>query len=120
MRLLNLFLKGITALIGATCSAQASVYNFTIDSVDYDLVGQITTSGNLVTSISGQMTGLLNAPITGLQGATQHLFFKNGNLFILFPASSVSNDGILFDARDFCSSTFTPSPTGRTTSTTSP
>lgn len=99
MRLLNLF-AGIAALIGATCSAQASVYNFTIDSVDYDLVGQITTSGNLVTSISGQVTGLLNAPITGLQDQP-NVFFTNDNLFNPFSAPIVTNNGILFDAQGF-------------------
>jgi hypothetical protein len=99
MRLLNI-LAGIAALIGATCSAQASVYNFTIDSVDYDLVGQITTSGNLITSISGQVTGLLNAPITGLQGQP-NIYFSNDNLINPFSAPFVSNDGILFDAQGF-------------------
>ena len=117
MRLLN-FVAGIVALIGATCSAQASVYNFTIDSVDYDLVGQITTSGNLITSISGQVTGLLDAPITGLQGQP-NIYFSNDNLIDPFSAPFVSNEGILFDARGF-SSTSTPSPTDRRTSTTSP
>ena len=102
MRLLNL-LAGIAALIGATCSAQASVYNFTIDSVDYDLVGQITTSGNLVTSISGQVTGLLNAPITGLQGQP-NIYFSNDNLFnpLRRPSSptmefSLTREGFFFN-----------------------
>ena len=98
MRLLN-FLAGIVALIGATCSAQASVYNFTIDSVDYDVVGQITTNGNLVTSISGQVTGLLNASITGL-GDQPNIFYTSDNVFNP-SAPYVSNDGVLFGAGGF-------------------
>jgi hypothetical protein len=99
MKLLNI-LAGIAALIGATCSAQASVYNFTFESVDYDVTGQITTSGNLITSISGQVTGLLNAPITGLQDQP-NIYFSNDNLINPFSAQIVSNDGILFDAGGF-------------------
>ena len=98
MRLLN-FLAGIAALIGATCSAQASVYNFTIDSVDYDVVGQITTSGNLITSISGQMTGLLSASITGL-GDQPNIFYTSDNVFNP-SAPYVSNEGVLFSAGGF-------------------
>ena len=96
MRVLN-FVAGIVALIGATCSAQASVYNFTFDSANYDLVGQITTNGNVITSISGQVTGLLDAPITGLQGQP-NFYFTSDNQFDPPVVPFVSNEGILFDA----------------------
>lgn len=96
MRLLN-FVAGIIALIGATCSAQASVYNFTFDSVNYDLVGQITTNGNMITSITGEVTGLLNASIAGLQDQP-NFYFTNDNLFDPSGVPFVSNAGILFDA----------------------
>lgn len=96
MKLLN-FVAGIVALISATCSAHASVYNFTFDSANYDLVGQITTSGNQITSISGQVTGLLNAPITGLQ-EQPNFYFSSDNQFNPSGVPFVSNEGILFDA----------------------
>ena len=100
MRLLN-FVAGIAALIGATCSAQASVYNFTIDSIDYDVVGQITTSGDQITSISGQVTGLSwDAAITGLGNQPNDLYTSD-NLFNLSGGPYVSNAGVLFSAGGF-------------------
>ena len=99
MRLLNV-LAGIVALVGATCNAHASVYNFTFDGADYDVVGQITTSGNLITSISGQVTGLLNAPIAGLQGQP-NIYFTSDNQIDFSGNPYVSNEGILFDAGGF-------------------
>lgn len=104
MRLLN-FLAGIAILIGATCSAQATVYNFTLDTADYDVVGQLTTSGNLVTSITGQITGTsaetvpFNAVITGL-GNQPNIYYTSDNI-LESTSPFVTNEGVLFAAGGF-------------------
>jgi hypothetical protein len=98
MRLLSL-LVGAFFAIGATASAEAAVYNFTIDAVDYDVSGRITTTGNLITSMSGQITGLLNAPITGLAGQP-NIYYTSDNQVTLLPPY-VTNAGALFEAGTF-------------------
>lgn len=99
MRLLSLLL-GVAVAIGTSWSAKAALYNFTIDSVDYDVVGQITTSGDQITAITGQVTGLLNAPISGLEGQP-NIFFTSDNLLSPTSQPFVSNAGLLFGAGGF-------------------
>jgi hypothetical protein len=95
MRLLSLIL-GVVVAVGATVSADAATYNFTLDSTNYDVTGQITTSGNLITSISGNVTGLLNAPIGGLDG--QYNIYYTSDNQITFASPYITNAGALFDA----------------------
>src|SRR5262249_41544007 len=84
---------------GLSASADAAIYDFSIHSDNYDVVGQITTTGNLVTSLVGQVTGLLTAPIDGLDGQF-NVFYTSDNL-LNSVAPFVSNEGILFDAGGF-------------------
>src|SRR5262245_40551754 len=78
MKLVSL-LTGIALAVGLSASADAAIYDFSIHSDNYDVVGQITTTGNLVTSLVGQVTGLLTAPIDGLDGQF-NVFYTSDNL----------------------------------------
>jgi hypothetical protein len=88
---------GVAVAVGAIGSANATTYSFTLDSANYGVVGQITTSGDQITSISGNVSGLVNAPIGGLDGQF-NLYYTSDNLFTLAPPPFVSNAGALFDA----------------------
>ena len=96
MRLLSLIL-GVAVAVGATGIANATTYDFTIDSANYDVAGQITTNGSLITSISGNITGLLNAPIGGLDGQ-YNIYYTSDNQITFAPPPYVTNAGALFDA----------------------
>jgi hypothetical protein len=98
MKLLSLLIGFAVAFV-ASGSADAAVYNFTIDSVDYDVAGQITTTGDLVTSITGNVTGLLVAPISGIEGQP-NIHYTSDNIINSF-APIVSNSGVLFSAGGF-------------------
>ncbi|MBC9879623.1 hypothetical protein G8O24_19975 [Bradyrhizobium sp. INPA01-394B] len=96
MKSFYIIAAGIALAFASTAPADASIYDFTIHSQNYDIAGEITTSGNQVTSITGQLSGLLNATITGLLNQP-NAYFTSDNLFS--PAGPfVSNDGILFGA----------------------
>lgn len=101
MKLLSM-LAGLALTICATTTSHAavfSVYNFTIDAVDYDVVGQIVTSGNTITSITGEVTGLLNTSITGVAGQP-NIYYTSDNQVSLLPPV-VTNNGALFTAGGF-------------------
>lgn len=79
-----------------TAKVDAAAYDFTIHSAGYDIVGEMTTAGTQVTSLTGQVTGLLNASITGL-GNQPNIYYTSDNMFNP-SAPFVSNEGILFSA----------------------
>lgn len=97
MKLISLTVVALA--VGLSASADAAIYDFTIHSDNYDVVGQVTTSGNVVTSLVGQITGLLTAPIDGLDGQP-NFYYTSDNLLNPF-APFVSNEGILFNAGGF-------------------
>lgn len=84
-----------------TTKAEAAIYNFSIHSANYDIVGSITTSGEQLTSITGQMSGALNATIDGL-ASQPNVYYTSDNLFSPTGLGGigpyVSNQGILFGA----------------------
>lgn len=95
MKILSFFAGAIVALT-MTAKVEAAIYDFTIHSANYDIVGEMTTSGILVTSLTGQISGLLNAPITGLSDQP-NIYYTSDNTFS--PTGPfVSNEGILFAA----------------------
>ena len=100
MKFLSLFACAVVA-VSITAKAEAAIYDFTIHSANYDIVGEITTNGNQLTSITGQVSGLLNATIDGL-AYQPNLYYTSDNLFsptgLGLPGPLVTNEGILFGA----------------------
>jgi len=96
MKSFHILAAGIALAFASTTPAGAAIYDFTVHSQNYDIVGEITTNGNQVTSITGQLSGLLTATITGLLDQP-NVYFTSDNLFN--PTGPyVSNEGILFGA----------------------
>ncbi|WP_027534685.1 PEP-CTERM domain protein [Bradyrhizobium sp. WSM3983] len=96
MKPIYMLAAGAVLAFASTTSADAAIYDFTIHSQNYDVAGEITTSGNQITSIVGQFTGLLNATITGLLDQP-NVYFTSDNLFNS-TSPFVSNQGLLFGA----------------------
>jgi len=96
MRLKSVLL-GIAVAVVTSWNAEAALYNFALDSANYDVTGQITTTGNLITSIVGNVTGLLNAPIGGIDGQF-NVYFTSDNTISFGAAPYVTGSGVLFDA----------------------
>jgi hypothetical protein len=86
-------------IITASATANATIYDFTLDSSAYDVTGQITTSGSLVTLITGNITGDLTASITGPDTSNPGGFTSDNMFSTTTPF--VSSAGVLFDAGGF-------------------
>jgi hypothetical protein len=82
--------------IATSAAANATVYNFTVDSGAYDVSGQFSTSGAQIIAISGNVSKDLNAPIIGVD-TSDPSGFSGDNVFNP-SAPYVTNNGILFDA----------------------
>jgi hypothetical protein len=97
-----LWLAAAVSLLGAPIAAQASVYNIVFDGVVFDVSAQITTDGtDLVTAITGSVTGPNGATITGLEPLSNSgADYNFDNLFFLSPIH-VTFGGIAFDAGGF-------------------
>lgn len=95
MKSISLF-AGAIVVVAMTTKVEAAIYDFTIHSANYDIVGEMTTSGTQVTSLTGQISGLLNAPIAAL-GDQPNIYYTSDNMFSP-SAPFVSNEGILFTA----------------------
>lgn len=87
--------------LSLTAKAEAAIYDFSLHSANYDIVGSITTSGDQLTSISGHISGALNATIDGL-AYQPNVYYTSDNLFSPTGLGGVgplvSNQGILFGA----------------------
>jgi hypothetical protein len=95
MKMLHL-LGGIIIAASITTKVEASIYDFTIHSANYDIAGEMTTSGNQITSLTGHVSGLLNATITGLVDQP-NFYYTSDNLFSN-TQPFVSFDGVIFGA----------------------
>jgi hypothetical protein len=89
-------LLGTLLALAVSVTANASVYNFTVDSSAYDVSGQFSTNGTQITAISGNVSKDLNATIIGVDTSDPG-GFSGDNIFSP-SAPYVTNNGILFDA----------------------
>ncbi len=109
------------AAVVAPEPARATVYNVNWDGEDFDFNAVITTNaGNLVTSITGFVTGPNGGAITGLNTTeTQGVTWNWDNLFF-GTGTHMTNGGILFDAGGHTYNPYSTGPLAYLNSTNNP
>src|SRR6266850_873471 len=96
------WLAAVVFLLGAPITAQASVYSIVFDGAVFEVNALITTDGaDLVTAISGTVTGPNGATISGPEPVSNSgIDYNFDNLFFSSPIH-VTFGGIVFDAGGF-------------------
>jgi hypothetical protein len=92
--------------VALSVPAKAATYNASFDGSVFDVFAQITTDGlNNVTAISGTVSGVNGAPISGLVAPGNPWWNYDNKFFSSDP--HVTNDGILFNAGGYLYNLYT-------------
>lgn len=110
LKSLNALLLGAGLSFAVSAGAHASVYDFDFTTADYTVSGELTTSGNQVTDITGSLSGngLVNQAISLFTGSSPYYYPGGGGAYDTFDDTFsstqpfvTSTGGVVFTADNY-------------------